>query len=87
MMKGRKALVFGVCIAFVVLVAFASGVSDSTIYVPGDHAKIQQAVDNASAGDTIIVRDGTYTENVDVDKSLTIRKVMKATFISGYKII
>jgi len=47
--------------------------SAKTIYVPDDYAKIQWAVDNASAGDTIIVRDGTYIENVDVNKSLTIK--------------
>jgi len=36
---------------------------------------IQYAVDNTtvSAGDTIIVRDGTYNENVNVDKRLTIK--------------
>ena len=44
-----------------------------TIYVPDNHTTIQAAVDNASAGDTIIVRDGTYTENVNVAKQLTIR--------------
>jgi parallel beta-helix repeat protein len=44
-----------------------------TIYVPDDYSKIQWAVNNASAGDTIIVRDGTYCENVVVDKSLTIK--------------
>jgi hypothetical protein len=45
-----------------------------TIYVPDNHAKIQWAVDNASAGDTIIVYPGTYTENVKVNKDhLTIR--------------
>jgi PGF-CTERM protein len=43
------------------------------IYVPDNYTTIQSAVDNASGGDTIIVRDGTYTENVDVDKRLTIR--------------
>ncbi len=43
------------------------------IYVPDDYAKIQWAVDNASAGSTIIVRDGTYVENVDVNKRLTVR--------------
>ena len=43
------------------------------IYVPDDYAKIQWAVDNATAGSTIIVRDGTYTENVDVNKRLTIK--------------
>ena len=44
------------------------------IYVPDDYAKIQYAVDNASAGDTIIVRDGTYIENINVNTPrLTIR--------------
>ena len=48
--------------------------SSNTIYVPDDYEKIQWAVDNATEGDTIIVRDGTYIENVDVNKPhLTIR--------------
>jgi len=47
--------------------------SARTIYVPDDYAKIQWAVDNASDGDTIIVRDGIYYENVDVHKRLTIK--------------
>jgi uncharacterized repeat protein (TIGR01451 family) len=35
---------------------------------------IQAAIDNAIAGDTICVKDGTYTENVDVDvNNLTIK--------------
>ena len=35
---------------------------------------IQDAINNATAGDTICVKDGTYNENVDVTKShLTIR--------------
>jgi len=44
-----------------------------TYYVPDGYSTIQAAVDAASPGDTIIVRAGTYTENVDVNKSLTIR--------------
>jgi parallel beta-helix repeat protein len=43
------------------------------IYVPDDYATIQAAVNAASAGDIIIVRDGTYIENIKVDKNLTIR--------------
>ena len=39
----------------------------------GDHTTIQQAVDNSTDGDTIIVKDGTYTENVVVNKEVTIR--------------
>jgi len=38
-----------------------------------NYAKIQWAVDNASAGDTIIVRDGIYYESVTVSKQLTIK--------------
>jgi len=43
------------------------------IYVPDGFATIQDAVDAAYLNDTIIVRDGTYIENVDVYKRLTIR--------------
>jgi parallel beta-helix repeat protein len=53
-------------------VASDSTVSSVTIYVPDNYATIQGAVDNAAAGDTIIVRDGTYPESVKVNKSLTI---------------
>ncbi|MDY6931762.1 MAG: NosD domain-containing protein [Halobacteriota archaeon] len=42
----------------------------TTWYVDGsggaDYTSIQAAVDVSGAGDTIIVRDGTYTENVDI---------------------
>ena len=45
-----------------------------TIIVPDKYLTIQAAVNAASPGDTIIVRDGTYTENVDVNKDhLTIK--------------
>ena len=44
-----------------------------TIIVPDDYPTIQAAVNAATDGDTIIVRDGIYTENVNVNKSLTIK--------------
>ena len=65
------------CTAFLFLcmLACVEGVASArTIYVPDDYAKIQWAVDNATAGDTIIVRDGIYHENVNVNKPhLTIK--------------
>jgi len=68
---GKFAFLFFV---FLVLTALASVSAAKTIYVPDDYAKIQWAVDNATAGDMIIVRDGTYIENVDVNvDNLTIR--------------
>ena len=45
----------------------------ATWYVPDNYTRIQWAVDNATAGDIIIVRDATYNENVDVNKRLTIQ--------------
>jgi len=38
-----------------------------------DFTTIQATVDAANDGDTIIVKDGTYNENVTVDKSLVIK--------------
>ncbi|AKB35869.1 hypothetical protein MSSAC_1279 [Methanosarcina siciliae C2J] len=39
-----------------------------------DYSSIQDAVDNAAPGATILVKPGTYVENVDVDKTnITIR--------------
>ena len=75
-MKTRKAIVFGVLLTLALalaVIAFTGIASASTIYVPGDYSTIQAAVNAAYSGDTIIVRDGTYTENVKVDKRLTIR--------------
>ncbi|WP_229392436.1 NosD domain-containing protein [Methanosarcina sp. DH2] len=50
--------------------------NSSLLYVdddePADFTSIQDAVDASSPGATIIVRNGTYTENVDVDRAVTI---------------
>ena len=70
---------FGMAFIFAVLFATLAFVSigcasATTIYVPDDYAKIQQAVNNATANEIVIVRDGTYTENVDVNvNNLTIK--------------
>ena len=42
--------------------------SSNIIRVPLDYPTIHAAVDAASSGNMIIVRDGTYTENIDVNK-------------------
>ncbi len=50
-----------------------SAPTPKTMYVPDDYPTIQAAVDAASPGDTIIVRDGTYIENVEINKSLVVK--------------
>ncbi|MEX2701696.1 MAG: NosD domain-containing protein [Candidatus Baldrarchaeota archaeon] len=46
--------------------------SSKIIFVPDDFDMIQKAVKAANDGDTIIVRDGIYFENIDVFKSVKI---------------
>lgn len=56
------------------------------IIVPDDYPTIQGAINAASDGDTVFVRNGTYYENVTVDKSLSlIGESRKTTIIDGGK--
>ena len=61
------------------------------IYVPDDYPAIQGAIDAASNDDTVIVREGTYYENINfLGKTITVRStdpedpaVVEATVING----
>jgi len=56
------------------LLLFSPFVSPADIYVPDDHATIQAAIAAAVAGDVVIVRPGTYAENIDfLGKAITVR--------------
>lgn len=60
----------------------------SKLYVggsgPGNYSKIQYAVDNASDGDTILVYNGTYKENIVIKKIIDlIGKNRDFTIING----
>jgi len=52
-----------------------------TIIVPDDYEKIQWAIGNASVGDTIFVRAGTYYEHVIVNKAVTLTGENRTTTI------
>jgi parallel beta-helix repeat protein len=57
--------------------------SSDIIHVPSDYAKIQWAIGNASAGDTIIVSAGTYYEHITIDRSLTLQGENGGSIIDG----
>jgi parallel beta-helix repeat protein len=81
-------LVIGLCIVASMQVTAAGStwyVDDSGNDGTGDGssgnpwATIQHAIDTATAGDTVYVNDGNYTENVTVNKALAIQSVNGAS--------
>lgn len=76
-------------VGVVVLALFSAGCIESpsaddgsdshavVIIGKGGYDVIQQAIDNASSGDTIVVYNGTYSEQVVIDKSLTLMSAEK----------
>jgi len=52
--------------------AEVSPLSPGIIYVPGNYSTIQAAVNAAAPGDTIIVANGTYKEQIIIDKPLRL---------------
>ncbi len=58
----------------------------TTIFVPGDYSTIQEAIDNASEGDTIIVNSSTYKETITIDIGITLQgEDRETTLIDGMK--
>ena len=76
-MKGQR-LVF-TCILILVVAAFAQA---RTITVPGNYLTIQQAIDVAQTGDTVLVYDGIYAG--DGNKNLDFKgKRITVTSLNG----
>jgi len=48
---------------------------------PGNYTKIQDAIDNATSGDTVFVYNGVYYENVIVNKTINLSFISHLIFI------
>ena len=68
------------------LISGDSTVLLKTIFVPDDYPTIQGAIDNSKKDDIIYVRNGTYYENIIIDKSIKIIGEDKdTTIIDGFR--
>ena len=77
----KRIAVFLICIGLIGISFVPHTVSDEpvrgiTLYVggsgPGNYTMIQNAIDDASAGETVFVYNGTYFENVIVNKTIDV---------------
>ena len=63
-----------------------SSILSNTIYIPNDYSNIQDGIDNANNGDSILVYPGTYYENLEInEKSIILLAVNSSdsTIIDG----
>ena len=61
-------------ISILLFVFLCRSLYSATIIVASDEFKIQDAIESADSGDTILIKDGVYTENlVIVDKDLFLQ--------------
>ena len=65
------------------MVNFQVTQASSTLVVPDQYSSISEAVNHASAGDIILVKDGVYQENVIVNKPLTLEGQGNATILGN----
>jgi nitrous oxidase accessory protein len=89
---GMFLLFVGTCIIPSIAQDYVKSIStlkEDWLYVggsgPGNYTRIQDAINNSSNGDTVFVYHGNYTENIVINKSISVLGENKeTTWIIGY---
>lgn len=72
------------CLISASLIMFTPTTSSKVITVPDDYPTINSAIQKAVDGDTIFVKSGTYTEQLIIDKAITLKgEEIGTTIIDG----
>jgi parallel beta-helix repeat protein len=80
----KTLIMLTILLAFTWSINIQAGKSYSILVVPDDYPTIFSAVNHAAQGDTILVKQGVYYENIQINKTLTLQgQDSKNTFIIG----
>lgn len=84
MKKLATALIITCIIIFPILVLEPTRANPAMIIVPDDFPTITQAIQNATDGDTIFIKQGIYNETIAIDKAITLKgEDTNKTIING----
>lgn len=81
----KRQVIRNICVVFLIVLGATAAQANAAVLTvgidgKGNYTSIQEAVNNAQSGDTIVVSPGTYVENVNVNKELAI---ISSTDLSG----
>ena len=80
-MKRALSIIVVILLLASVVMIYSGKAQSEIVIVPDDYLTIQEAIDNAAEGDSILVRKGTYLENITINKALMLLGENKETAI------